>query len=101
MRERAVNNAPTVLSRRRSSVPGAVWEARISSDRQRLEVVLVVEPSATPLEVPLLSDVELRELLAAAPTQRAEEWRCSECGTVNDASRRWCRNCSDHAGASA
>ena len=43
---------------------GAVtWQARISSDRGRLEVVGIVPASATSTTIEVLTEPELRELL--------------------------------------
>lgn len=50
-----------VLAERRK---GAVtWQARISTDRGRLEVVGLVPASATPTIIEPLTEPELRELL--------------------------------------
>lgn len=87
---------PVVLARRPSGHPAAYWEARVGSDRARLEVVLVVQPSSTPIVVPMLTNVELEALLSEAPAERAESWSCRECTHVNPASRRWCDRCSSH-----
>lgn len=63
MRER--HAAGTVLNAR---AKGAVeWQARISHDRGRLEVVGLVPPSATPTVVEPLTEHELRELLGETP----------------------------------
>lgn len=42
---------------------GVVWQARISTDRGRLEVVGIVPPSATATTIEVLTEPELRELL--------------------------------------
>jgi len=39
------------------------WQARISTDRLRLEIVGIVPPSSTPTTIELLSEHELLELL--------------------------------------
>lgn len=58
---RTVHQPGHVLSTRRK---GAVlWQARISSDRGRLEVIGLVAPSATPTTIEVLTEPELRELL--------------------------------------
>jgi hypothetical protein len=86
--------APGVLARRASPDPRAVWEARVSADRGRLEVVLVVQPRATVVTVPILSQGELRQLLEAAPREEGEGWICLDCRHGNAAGRRWCERCS-------
>ena len=53
--------AGTVLAERRKGA--VIWQARISSDRGRLEVIGLVEPSATVTAIEHLSEPELRELL--------------------------------------
>lgn len=51
----------TILNAKRK---GAVcWQARISHDRNRLEVVGVIEPSNVPITFALLEEHELLELL--------------------------------------
>ena len=40
-----------------------LWQARISADRGRLEVVGVVDPSTTATEIEPLTEYELLELL--------------------------------------
>ena len=42
---------------------GIVWQARISQDRGRLEVVGLVPPSASPTTIEPLTERELHELL--------------------------------------
>jgi hypothetical protein len=85
---------PRVLAERQIAV-GVKWQARIG-DRGRLEVVAIVAPSRHETSVPLLSDGELRELLAEGDRQDAEHWICAGCGAMNEPGRRWCRVCSDH-----
>lgn len=56
-----VSQPGTILAQRHK---GAVtWQARISHDRGRLEVVGIVQPSATPTTFALLEQHELLELL--------------------------------------
>lgn len=90
-------SAPVVLAKRLSSHPGAHWEARVG-ERQRLEVVLVVEPSSQPIAVAILSDSDLKALLTQTPPEAAACWTCSECGATNPKDRRWCLLCSAHEG---
>jgi len=58
-----------MLNRRSGDVLNArrkgpvLWQARISADRGRLEVVGVVESSATATEIEPLTEFELLELL--------------------------------------
>ena len=100
MNSHPVDSTPVVLARRPSGHPSAWWEARVSDDRGRLEVVLVVaQPCETAIAVPILTSLELQSLLAQAPAERAESWSCRECLAVNPASRRWCSKCSSHDGA--
>ncbi len=55
--------AGTILATRQK---GAItWQARISADRGRLEVVGIVQPSATTTVISPLDERELRELLGA------------------------------------
>ena len=82
-----------VIAERKSADGRVTWQARISTDRERLEVVAIVAPSATPTIVQLLSEAELRELLAP---KRDEPWVCQECGTPNAPASCWCRQCSNH-----
>lgn len=84
-----------ILASRPANVPGARWEARVGA-RNRLQVVLVVAPSRDETIVEMLSGVELEQLLAGAPRQDPEAWRCATCGAENSASRRWCTQCSGH-----
>ena len=56
-----MRNPGTVLASRRK---GAVeWQARISTDRGRLEVVGIVPASVSPTVIEPLDERELRELL--------------------------------------
>lgn len=98
---------PLVLASRPSSNPRLQWQARISPDRGRLEVVAVVElgsnfraahdSGADTFVVPILSDAELRALLAAVPSEpEAALWICAECGRANSLARSWCETCAQH-----
>jgi len=49
-----------LASRRKGPV---TWQARISTDRGRLEVVGIVPASARPTTIEVLTEPELRELL--------------------------------------
>lgn len=89
---------PGVLNQLTSADGRVTWQARVSDDRGRLEVVGIVAPNAEPTTIEPLSDVDLRALLAGAPTDQAEPWLCAECRTLNLPSRRWCRVCSEHGG---
>jgi hypothetical protein len=60
----AVRIPGQVLSERVKN--GIRWQARISADRGRLEVVGLVPPSAVLTEVEPLTERELRELLEGA-----------------------------------
>ena len=87
-----------ILSRER--VKGGVrWQARVSNDRARLEVVAIVPASNEPTVVELLNDMELRELLAEGADQNEHQWVCAECGHKNANDRRWCARCSGHTEA--
>lgn len=44
-----------------------LWQARISTDRHRLEVVGIVPPSAKPTTIEPLNERELRELIEGGP----------------------------------
>jgi hypothetical protein len=77
---------------------GARWQARIGHDRDRLEVVAIVPACAEPQVIALLSDSELRALLAEG-SDGDGEWRCAECGAANARDRRWCTQCSGHTAA--
>ena len=82
-------------------VRGAVvWRARRSGDRGRLQVVAIVPASAEPTVIEMLSEADLRELLAPAPAAAPVGWVCAECGATNEPGRRWCRVCSSHEGGS-
>src|SRR5262245_12061505 len=58
---------PTVIAERRSRDGRVTWQARISPDRGRLEVVAVVEANDQSTIVEILSDTELKELLTPKP----------------------------------
>jgi hypothetical protein len=91
-------SASNVLAAR-PAAGGVVWQARVSADRSRLEVVAIVPASATPAVVERLSDSDLKELLAQAPAPQSERWTCQECGAENQPDRRWCSACSNaHSG---
>src|SRR5262245_57421028 len=95
--EMTTSNTPNVLNQLTSCDGRVTWQARVSQDRGRLEVVGVVAPSSEPTEIEPLSDVDLRGLLAGAPTARDEQpWVCLECRVLNEPTRRWCRCCSGH-----
>lgn len=67
----AVRVAGQVLAERRKG--GVLWQARVSADRNRLEVLGVVAPSDTETLVAPLTEDELRDLLegqAAPPLLR-------------------------------
>jgi hypothetical protein len=96
-----INSAPVVLSESLARDGRTIWQARRGSDRGRLEVVAIVPPSSTPTVIAALTEPELRELLESDHSAQAGEWKCTECGTQNDASRRWCVLCSNHNGARA
>ena len=53
--------AGTVLNTRRKG--SVTWQARIGTDRDRLEVIGVVAPSTTATEIEPLTEYELLELL--------------------------------------
>ncbi|MCC7176919.1 MAG: hypothetical protein IT177_00845 [Acidobacteria bacterium] len=53
-----------VLAERRKGL--VTWQARISHDRNRLEVVGIVPPSTEPTVIEVLTERELRELLGFA-----------------------------------
>jgi ribosomal protein L40E len=92
--------SPVVLAVRPSSDPRVTWQARVGTDRARLEVIALVDLGAETIAVPLLSELELRALLAVAvPAERAELWVCRECGRANSPSRSWCERCSEHQAA--
>lgn len=57
----STRTAGTVLAERRKGT--VTWQARISTDRGRLEVIGVVPASTTPTTIALLLEPELRELL--------------------------------------
>lgn len=56
-----LSKAGRVLAERRKGV--VLWQARISTDRNRLEVVGHVPASTQPTTIEPLTDRELRELL--------------------------------------
>jgi hypothetical protein len=88
-----------VLAERLSRDGRVRWQARISEDRGRLEVVGIVAPSDAATVIEPLSGDELRELLVTTATpDTREHWICLECRTANEPWRRWCRICSSHAG---
>lgn len=87
----------TVLARHVTADPRVEWQARRSVDRDRLEVVAVIQAGADSIVVPILTDSELRGLLGEAPGQDAAGWTCAECSRRNDRGRSWCRWCSAHA----
>jgi len=92
-------NQPPVLAERPSRDPRVVWQARISSDRGRLEVVCVIDLASETIVVPALSDHELRQLLATVPSDQPaceQQWVCGECGRANSRARAWCQWCSQH-----
>ena len=62
---------------------GVLWRAFVSNDRGWLQVCAVVPPSVEPTIVELLTDSELRELLAEGADQNDATWRCAECGVAN------------------
>lgn len=79
---------------------GIVWQARRSGDRGRLQVVAIVPAATEPTVVEMLSEADLRELLAPPPAAAPTGWICGECGATNEPGRRWCRVCSSHEGGS-
>src|SRR4051812_12560876 len=89
---------PVVLNERQSPDGHVTWQARVSDDRGRLQIVAIVAPSATATIVEPLNDAELRELLAPSTVNAPGRWTCVECGHVNDDERRWCMACSSHGG---
>jgi hypothetical protein len=90
-------NQTTMILAERTAPDGIRWQARVSADRARLEVVAIVPASVEPTVVTLLSDRDLRELLAEGAEQNEHTWVCIECGTANSRDRRWCALCSGHA----
>ena len=85
-----------VLAERLSSDGRVTWQARISGDRGRLQVVGIVAANSEPTEIQPLSEAELLELLSTATPDAGEDWVCLHCRATNPASRRWCRVCSNH-----
>ena len=75
------------------------WQARVSNDRDRLEVVGIVPASFEPTVIEPLNERELRELLAEGADQSEHTWICAECGAANGRDRRWCASCSGHTEA--
>ena len=78
---------------------GVRWQARVSGDRGRLEVVGIVGASSEPQVITPLTDAELRALLGEGSDQLAHAWVCSGCGARNARGRRWCETCSGHSAA--
>jgi hypothetical protein len=71
----------TVLASRGAGVPGARWELRVSEDRGRLRLVLVVEPSASP--VVMSNPPEDRRSCNLRPTIRAVNYVFKICEHFN------------------
>lgn len=84
-----------VLAERVSPDGRVRWQARRSSDRGRLIVVGVVEPSDSPTVIELLDEVQLRGLLEGEQPADAARWICARCGSSNAVDRRWCPRCSE------
>lgn len=61
MRPPTIHEPGAVLASRRKGP--VTWQARISTDRGRLEVVGIVPPSPEPTTIDVLTERELRELL--------------------------------------
>ena len=56
-----MNREPRILAEREKN--GVIWQARIGTDRGRLEVVALVPPSTGTTIVEALTGAELQELL--------------------------------------
>ena len=91
----STQTADVVLAERVSPDGRCRWQARRSSDRGRLVVVGIVEPSDVPTVIEPLSEHQLRALLDGDPPAPAPFWVCARCSSRNAVDRRWCGTCSE------
>ena len=84
----------TVLAERQKGV--AAWQARISHDRGRLEVIAIVPPSSEPTIIEPLTEPELLELLGESEKSGVPASKITQAG---GRSRRMFANSTCHLGA--